>query len=831
MPTPNAPTNMSILSTRRKFDQAVRTPAPAQIAYVPRFPAVAASVSDLVPPTKPGTPVGVQSGSQIVWTWTASTDSGGSGLAGYRVYLDGAVTPTTTVTGNTYTSTGHGAYTSHYLRVEAFDNTGNATSSDIGISLYNPPYPRLGGYPIGGDHNYQTAAFIAAAAKRHVVFLTHFLGWQNSRGTTFAAVVQAIKAASTIGTRVYVYIITSSLYKAAASTGQAYWDPYNWLTVNNGFAYTNGLAETGKLTSAADSSQDQTNYHTTGKAVAGKRYFEYIIDFSLALHRDGLPLSSGAATFTAAPNTLLDGFFVDNVFSRERTNADYNRDGTVDGLSSVASMQAVQNSHVAAISYLRSRAPTWNVVVNSADWREYETAYGFGNFSGAPLYQKADGGAIEAVISYENLAFSSLISAINTQMNAYTAQKQGVMGWPLASLTDYTMMRYGLGVALLTGAYYYPYVGDYNAQDLQNLTFDEMAVNMGYRVGTPDTTARYQAGTNGEGVWRADFDNHIVLVAARRANGSTTPYSAITLETTFYRLLGTQAPSVNSGAAVTSITLSPRDAVILSRTPTVPTAVVASDNFRTRTRNSNSTISGSVFNSNWVPAGYQSLGGFSASSVKLLDRTQIAALMPSLLGDARVPAAQTMFLFAEQTANEAEGMVNVDIPAALNLREVFISWWEARSSGSRAAGEKFMRIDTYQATDTIGHDNVIGRGLAGEMALFENGPSVDPDYGEVGNSIVAWDGTLAHWEARLLLSTGTNSNGVYQFWKDGVQICNVTNVKFSNNTTQAGWNFRRFTLGGWNSGNSGWQAWPIQRIFLGWRLATARQGVWALPSS
>lgn len=136
--TPRAPTNMSILFTRRRFFEATRSPAPAVLMCAPAFPAVVSS--DSLPPSQPGTPVGTAaSTSQINWTWTASTDTGGSGLSGYRVYVDGAVTPTATVTTNSYSSTGHSAGTTHTLRVEAFDGAGNSSSSGIGSQSTQSP--------------------------------------------------------------------------------------------------------------------------------------------------------------------------------------------------------------------------------------------------------------------------------------------------------------------------------------------------------------------------------------------------------------------------------------------------------------------------------------------------------------------------------------------------------------------------------------------------------------------------------------------------------------------------------------------------------------------
>jgi len=533
---------------------------------------------DLTPTGVPSiTSVTVVSQSRLDVAWTSVTDNaGGSGLAGYNLIIDGGA-PLELGIQTSYSLTGLGSNTTHTFRVAGRDQAGNvsaysAQSQATTLSApapFNPLYPRLGSYAIGGQKNYQDAAVKAALSKRHVNFLSPFLGWENSRGTTFTAVTQDIKAQSTIGTQIYVYVITSSLYRAAAATNQAYWDPYNWLVTNKGFGYSNGLSEIGVMISAADASQDQANYRLTGKVVNGKRYYEYLIDFSLDVHRDGVPRSNGTSLISTAANPFLDGFFVDNVFCKERTAADYDRNGSPDAIDTIADANATMNSHVAMMSYLRSRAPTWKVMVNSADWREYETAYGFGSFSNAPLNQKAEGGAIESIENYESLAYSSVISAIKTQMDAYLPPKLGVLGWKIASFTDYAGMRYGFGTALLTDTYYYPLVGTYRSEDLPSLWYDEFNFDLGAAIDPVQTVARYQSATLGEGVWRRDFANGIVLVGARRASGATTAYSPVSLGGTFYRLVGTQAPAVNSGVAVTSVTLSPRDAIVLARVPQV----------------------------------------------------------------------------------------------------------------------------------------------------------------------------------------------------------------------------------------------------------------------
>ncbi|MGH8229800.1 MAG: hypothetical protein ACREU3_18175, partial [Steroidobacteraceae bacterium] len=71
----------------------------------------------------------------------------------------------------------------------------------------------------------------------------------------------------------------------------------------------------------------------------------------------------------------------------------------------------------------------------------------------------------------------------------------------------------------------------------------------------PPPTAAWQ-----KGVWRRDFQNGIALVNPK-GNGTQT----VTLETSYVKLKGSQAPKVNDGSTVTQVTLADRDGIILLR--------------------------------------------------------------------------------------------------------------------------------------------------------------------------------------------------------------------------------------------------------------------------
>ena len=90
--------------------------------------------------TAPSIPTGLTASatscSQINLSWTASSDTGGSGLAGYRVYRNGVMIAATSLTH--YSSTGLAASTSYFFSVAAYDNAGNASSPSTSVSAATP---------------------------------------------------------------------------------------------------------------------------------------------------------------------------------------------------------------------------------------------------------------------------------------------------------------------------------------------------------------------------------------------------------------------------------------------------------------------------------------------------------------------------------------------------------------------------------------------------------------------------------------------------------------------------------------------------------------------
>jgi chitodextrinase len=95
------------------------------------------AVPDTTPPSVPTGLTRVSATStQVVLSWSASTDTGGSGLAGYRIYRGGTQIGTSTVAG--YTDSTTTGTTNYSYIVAAFDNAGNVSAQSAPLSVTTP---------------------------------------------------------------------------------------------------------------------------------------------------------------------------------------------------------------------------------------------------------------------------------------------------------------------------------------------------------------------------------------------------------------------------------------------------------------------------------------------------------------------------------------------------------------------------------------------------------------------------------------------------------------------------------------------------------------------
>src|SRR5262249_49214593 len=93
--------------------------------------------------TAPSVPSGLtataSSCTQVDLSWTASTDAGGSGLAGYKVFRGGGQVATTP--SPSYSNTGLSASPPYSFPVAAYDNAGNPSPQSTAASATTPACP------------------------------------------------------------------------------------------------------------------------------------------------------------------------------------------------------------------------------------------------------------------------------------------------------------------------------------------------------------------------------------------------------------------------------------------------------------------------------------------------------------------------------------------------------------------------------------------------------------------------------------------------------------------------------------------------------------------
>ncbi|HSY46460.1 MAG TPA: putative glycoside hydrolase [Steroidobacteraceae bacterium] len=392
-----------------------------------------------------------------------------------------------------------------------------------------PPFPRLGAVLISGSvqSSFGTPSYQQLVAKVGVAVVGLYPGWSGG-GFTANSAAAAVKALNP-NIKLFPYTNIMELEPGVSSSGSAYSPVYSAVSASNWFLRT--AWPNGSITDADGNAQ-------------------------LGLNPANGTYRAWRAVWSAA-NELTsnwDGVYLDNVFWQPRVSADYSQSGSAQSPS--AAGQTWRDGYAAYVTLLKTALPGRYVIGNTADWAN----------GPIPGYnQMLNGGVMESIIgqsySYESEGWSQMMNAYKIIMNATAAPGYQIFDQD-GSTTDYQGMRYGLASCLLDNAYYYH--SNAGTTDTVPL-YDEFNFNLGAPAAGPagSATATYSNGgltVYQNGVWRRDFVNGISLVNPK-GNGTQT----VTLETSYKHLSGTQAPSINNGQTVTTVTLNDRDGVILQR--------------------------------------------------------------------------------------------------------------------------------------------------------------------------------------------------------------------------------------------------------------------------
>jgi chitodextrinase len=110
--------------------------------------------TDTIAPSVPaGLTATTVTDTSVTLTWTASTDTGGSGLAGYDVYRGTAKVGSTSAAVTSYTDSGLTASTAYQYTVRAKDVAGNVSAASAALSVTTKPSTPAGSCKVTYTHN------------------------------------------------------------------------------------------------------------------------------------------------------------------------------------------------------------------------------------------------------------------------------------------------------------------------------------------------------------------------------------------------------------------------------------------------------------------------------------------------------------------------------------------------------------------------------------------------------------------------------------------------------------------------------------------------------
>jgi hypothetical protein len=148
-------------ATIRSFDQKTVTVVGTESGTGATFPINVTSITVATTPppldtTAPTTPAGLSStgvtSTSISLAWNASTDTGGSGLLGYKLYRNG--TFITQISSLSFTDSSLTANTSYAYKISAIDNSSNESAQSLAVNVStaaNPPPPLTNSCDLNND--------------------------------------------------------------------------------------------------------------------------------------------------------------------------------------------------------------------------------------------------------------------------------------------------------------------------------------------------------------------------------------------------------------------------------------------------------------------------------------------------------------------------------------------------------------------------------------------------------------------------------------------------------------------------------------------------------
>lgn len=496
------------------------------------------------------------------------------------------------IAGSTYTDSAVSAGSSYSYTVSARDVNNNVSAASNSVSINvpapnnSPAFPRLGAFPIGGTQSKMlTSAVYTYFQAMDVTIVNGYDGFDSGKSFTTADMVNAVHAGAKKSTGALVFRYFNA-QKASTTTIP------NVATLNAGNWWVRSSYPAGSI--ALHNGLGVLNLTAGGNSIGGRTYVDYSADYPYDYCVNGGAL--GLDVGVNAPNPNLDGIYLDDLFFTTPVAGDWDRNGSSESAGNTTDSQALRTARASQYSRLMSLMPAKRVIANLSQLQSADQPQ-------TGISAMYHGGIMEGMLGVSWGAevwsgWAKMMQGYARQMDFCQAPKLCLFahsnltssGRDFYRTNAYQALRYGLTACLMGDGYYAqdaigtntPGTGGSGYRlDALPQWFDEFAVDptTGVAKTYPDVAAGlgYLGYPNEPGIittaWqlgvmRRTFTHPTTGITwwvfnNPKGNGART----VSLGQTLRKLTGTQNPTVNSGALVSSVSLLDSDGIILMVPP------------------------------------------------------------------------------------------------------------------------------------------------------------------------------------------------------------------------------------------------------------------------
>jgi len=472
----------------------------------------------------------------------------------------------------------------------------SGVSGSASLSSGAPSYlgaPRTGRYMIGGNQAFVgSPTGIAAEAFINLSVFQNFNGLEQSMvssyGKNFPQAIAAIQSAATTAGNVFCKQVPYHIMEVCSAPGSGGANStltVQYSTVNSKNWFLRTTYPSGSIVqnpSPTDECNSGNQCPSASTTFGTMNYAQWFAEYCYNLFHLGNGATLGEATYPVACSSWA-GDFNDNFFNATRLAGDWGSNGTTLAAGNAtgnAYLQKGQAQHIAQRRTLNTDLQIANcdwyastgAVYNSAmlnilDGQLCEFVLGNQFYSAETFFT-----SFSTLVSQLLLSASNLLNSSQITMIGQTSPDQTTRAWPSSQSSwtpeDWQGMRFGAALAALLDMYHCPGIGINHQAELDSiLRADEYG---GFSSGPGLNWLKTPIDSVATAIvpWQGSYAGGNAVLRRRWAEGTVYlfPYEntgPVTVTASGHRLAtqGYGDPTVNTGAAFTSLTGQVRDAI------------------------------------------------------------------------------------------------------------------------------------------------------------------------------------------------------------------------------------------------------------------------------